>query len=97
MPNYKERSDMWHLFTWIMIFFITLIFIALVNLILMLKKRKANLEVLLILCLTFLFYAFLNNPKSDLQEVGFIGMILILSYYGFFSSRIKLNTSNNVR
>ncbi len=81
---------MWHLFTWIMIFCITLIFVALMNLIFMLKNRKANLEVLLILFFTFLFFAFLNNPKSDLQEVGFIGMILILIYYSFYSSKIKL-------
>jgi hypothetical protein len=95
MPNYQERSDMWHLFTWIMIFCTTLIFVAILNLIFMLKSRKTNLEVLLILFLTFLFFTFLNNPKSNLQEVGFIGMILIVIYCSFFSSRIKLKSDGS--
>lgn len=90
MPNYKERSDVWHLFAWVIIFSSAFIFVAILNLIFMIKYRKANLEVLLILFLTFLFFAFLNNPKSHLQEVGFIGIILIFIYFNFFSSRKKL-------
>lgn len=90
MPNYKERSDMWHLFTWIMIFSSALIFVTILNLFFMLKYQKANLEVLLILFLTFLFFVFLNYPKSNFQEVGFIGMFINLIYCSFINSKIKL-------
>ena len=84
MPNYIERGDMWHLFEWILIFTISLGFVLILNLIFMFKKRKVNLEVLLILFLTTVFFASLNNAKSNLQEFGYIGIFLILMYYACF-------------
>lgn len=89
MPNYLERGDMWHLFEWILFFSISFGFVLILNLVFMFKQRKANPKVLLILFLTIISFASLNNPKFNFKEFGYVGVILILIYYLAYQSWIK--------
>ncbi|WP_223151122.1 hypothetical protein [Flavobacterium sp. GP15] len=48
----------------------------------MIKTRKIIWETLVIIGLSLLSFGILNNPKSNSSEIGYIGFITILFYFG---------------
>ena len=77
MPNFTYRPDKWHLLP-LMFGFSILIFVQLIwNIVVMIKKRKVSWDILLLISLSILTFLFLNNPKGNSENIGYLSLMIL--------------------
>lgn len=89
MPNYSQKTDLWHLFYWILFFAIALITISIANSIRMFIAKKINAKILVILFLSCSFFTLLNNSNHYFKTISFVGIALLLIYILIFKTLKK--------
>lgn len=77
MPNFRHRSDGWHLIYPILIFSFILISQFLWAIFVMIKEKKKSWKMITIMILTFFSFLLLNNLKGNLNSIAYIAMIII--------------------
>jgi hypothetical membrane protein len=78
MPNYIDNSDNWHLFLPMLGFCVLLIIEIIWSIVKMFKAKKKVWHDLITLITVLFCFANLNNPKGNAQDIGYIGLILIV-------------------
>lgn len=77
MPNYIERPDKWHLIIPMFGFTIIAIGELIWSIIHLVKYKNKAWDAIIIIVLSFICFANLNNPKGNFQEGGYKGLIVI--------------------
>ena len=78
MPNYVQKPDKWHLLMPMFIFYSS-IFIQLIwNVIVMIRNKKIEWDYSVLTIVSLYCFAILNNSKGNWQEIGYLGIILII-------------------
>ncbi|BDD05586.1 cell division protein FtsW (lipid II flippase) [Aureibacter tunicatorum] len=78
MPNYIHRPDKWHLLYPMLGFYFILFAEYVWITITMIKQKKFFWYYIVILSSILICFLNLNNPKNNSQEIGYVGLILLL-------------------
>ena len=85
MPNFKDKTDKWHLILPMLIFYSWIIIQLIWNFYSMFKNKKMEWIYTIFSLSTLFCFASLHNSKGNSQELSYLGLIIIFLIISFMN------------